>query len=118
MGTLVLDGTLTSGPGSACDSGVTPASTDTIPLSTLRSPKGWQVVAGPSSRTIASAFGTFVSLSGIGAGDSVTQATFLYVRASAPVQLRLTMANLAGGSDIVSVVQLQGPLVQEWPDAG
>jgi hypothetical protein len=28
------------------------------------------------------------------------------------------MANLAGGSDIVSVVQLQGPLVQEWPDAG
>ena len=118
MGTLVLDGTITSGPGSACDTGVTPASTDTIPLSTLRSPKPWQVVAGPSSRNLISAYGTFTTLSGVGTGDSVTQATFLYVRASAPVQLRLTMANLAGGADVVSVVQVQGPLVQEFPDAG
>ncbi len=118
MGQLTLDGALTVGPGSAAVAGGTPAATDTIPLSTLQSPKSYNVVAGPSSRTLATAYGTYVTLTGVGASDAVTQGTFLYMRASAPVQVRLTMANLAGGANIVSVVQFQGPFQMELPSTG
>ena len=118
MGQISLDGTITSGPPTSVPPGATPAATDTIPLSTLATPKGWNVVTGPNSRNVASSFGTFSTLSGLGAADSVTQGTFLYLRASAPLQLRMTQANLAGGADIVSVHQVTGPLVQEFPDAG
>lgn len=118
MGQLTLDGTLTVGPASTAASGSTPASTDTIPLSTLQSPKTWNVGAGPNARNLVSALGTYSTLTGVGATDAVTQGKFLYMRASAPVQVRLTMANLAGGADVVSVVQFQGPFVAEFPDNG
>lgn len=118
MGQISFDGSLTSGPGTATAPGVTPASTETIPLSLLAGTKGWNVSCGPSSRNLTSAYGTYSTLSGVGATDAVTQATVLYVRCSAPMQLRFTQANLAGGADIVSVIQAQGSSVHEFPDAG
>jgi hypothetical protein len=118
LGQLTLDGTVTSGPGTTAAPGVTPASTDTIPLSTLQTPKGWNVISGPNSRNLATAYGTYVTLSGIGATAEVTQGTFVYMRSSSPVQVRLTQANLAGGGDLVSVVQFQGAFVTECPDSG
>lgn len=58
----------------------------------------------------------FVTLDGIGSGATVTQGNFLYVKTNAAMQLRLTFAD--AGPDIVSILQVAGPLVFQIPASG
>jgi hypothetical protein len=60
----------------------------------------------------------FVALDGIGTGESVTQGNFLYARSTSPMKYRLTMADYAGGPDIVSIVEAHGTFILEFPTAG
>ena len=117
MGQVDLEGSIVSSPGTSSDGTSVPTATQTIPLRTTFSPRPWQVEAGPNARQITSP-SAYVTLSGVGATDTVTKGTFLYVRSNAPVNVRLTMVNMQGGSPVVSVVNLYGTLIQEFPDTG
>ena len=56
----------------------------------------------------------FVTLPGVGAGQPVTKGNFLYLRTAVKMDIRLTMV---GTPDTVSVLNVQGILVMEFPDA-
>lgn len=101
---------------SAWPNGTVPAGTIQIPLLLTPSPKqsarcakGSRVLNSPSS---------FQVISGLGATDDVTTADTLYLKCDGPIQLQLTMVNPAGGSPIVSVVNLFGSCLLEFPSAG
>lgn len=116
MGQLVISGTLTIGP-SACGTGVFPTSTDTVTLDTTPSPKTSIVASGTISRYVTSP-SSYVTLSGVGATDTVTKGDTLFFRCDAAVKLRFVQADPAGGSDITSVINVQGMLLQEFPLTG
>jgi len=50
-----------------------------------------------------------------GVGDTVTRGTFLYIRTTNKMLVRLTQAGDSG--DVVSVVYVQGLFIQEFPSA-
>jgi hypothetical protein len=115
VGTLSLTGTLVDSPPSACDAPAFPSSTTSIPFTLLSNPKSSNVDTGAKTRNLNSPT-VFVTLSGVGAGDDVTQADTIYARSrSGGIQLRVTFNNPAGGS-IVSVLPLAGLYIHE-PDA-
>jgi hypothetical protein len=59
---------------------------------------------------------SFITLSGIGTGDTVTHADTLYFFAYSQVTLRLTTDDGAGG-DVVAVLPCDGLYVMEFPSA-
>ena len=118
---LVLSGTLTVSPPSvtgttiaASPSGTVPAGVSQVPLATNPPTKQSAVQTGLRHKSLNSS-GSFQILSGLGATDDVTTADTIYVKSDAPIQLRLTQVNPAGGSPIVSIVNLFGMLFQEFP---
>ncbi len=116
MGQVELSGSLTFGP-SAGGAGVFPSSSDTMSLETTPSPKQFGAATGTLQRLVSSP-GGYSTLSGIGASDTVQQCGFLYFRCNSPVKLRLTFVDPDGGSDIVSIVPVQGTIVFEPPTNG
>jgi hypothetical protein len=70
-----------------------------------------------SSTNINSA-NAFVELDGVGSTDPVTQGNFLFLRTVVPMVMRLTMADPAGGPDLVSQVPVHGLLITEFSAAG
>lgn len=94
MPNATLSGNLYVQPSDA--SGAFPAGATSIPLALSPSPKSLTVDSGVVKRNVASP-AAFVALSGVGASDAVTQGSFLYVRTNAPMQLRMTFNNPAGG---------------------
>ncbi len=57
----------------------------------------------------------FVELSGVGAGQTVTQGTFLYLRTTSKMLVRITQAGDSG--DVVSTMYVDGLFAQEFPAA-
>lgn len=115
MGQVELTGSLAFGPsGGDC---AFPSSQDTMSLATSPSPKPAQAMTGSMQRLLISP-AAFVMLSGIGATDNVQRCDTLYFRADAPMKLRLTFADPAGGADIVSVINVQGSYFMETPPNG
>jgi hypothetical protein len=94
MPNATLSGTLYVQPSDA--SGAFPAGASSVPLSLSPSLKPLLVDSGMQKRNVASPL-AFVALSGVGATDTVTQGTFLYLKTNAPMQVRMTFNNPAGG---------------------
>lgn len=106
-----FSGSIIAGPIGSGDcgfpSGVTNISFTSLPPLKAASASGYQskVVNSPSA---------FVELTGVGTGETVTQANFLFLRTSSPMQVRLTM-NPSSGSDVVSILFIQGVHILELP---
>ena len=113
---VVVSGSLIIGPQGAGDcgfpSGVTNVTFTTTP------PQKPAPVSASHAKSVNSPSPAFATLDGLGSSASVTQANFLYLRCTAPMKLRLTLADMAGGPDIVSIVEVQGLLIQEFPTNG
>jgi|WetSurMetagenome_2_1015567.scaffolds.fasta_scaffold351829_2 hypothetical protein len=116
MGQVELSGSLTFGPANG-GTGTFPSSQDTVQLELNPSPKTYGCASGTLSRQISSP-SSYATLSGVGASDCVVQATTLYFRCDSQVLLRFTCADPAGGSNIVSIVPVQGTVVHEFPNNG
>lgn len=110
MARLQLEGTLTIGPPCAveCCGGVDGAET-TLPVCVKVEATA---VVGAITRTLASP-GSFVTLSGIGASDAVTQGSFLYVMTDAAMTLRITCDDGAGGTAL-ELIPVQGLFVRQF----
>lgn len=121
VNTVTLLGTLTAGPQGVCEGGF-PAGVLQLPFGLAGSCPG----AGtkPSAKRFWSTIGintpspAFITLDGVGAGQSVTRANLLYLRTIIPMKIRLTMADPAGGPDIVSILTPQGLVIVEFQDSG
>ena len=115
---VVLEATLSETPQSASDGTSFPSASTSIPfaLNTAPQPKPVQASTGRMLRTIASP-SAFVTLEGIGSGDTVSQASTVYARVKfGGFQLRVTFANPAApSSPIVSILPFSGVFVLE-PD--
>jgi hypothetical protein len=121
---IQLNGTLTQLPSSVVGTttsvsplGLIPAFTRQVALVTTPSPKQ-SAKCGGGNKTNSSAYGTYVTLSGLGATDDVTTADFLYLKTDAPMQVQLTLQNLGGSGTITSVVPVYGMMVLEFPPSG
>jgi hypothetical protein len=113
MGQLQLQfsGQLVAGPAMVSDS-FFPSGTSTIQLSTAPSPKQYAVDTGPQ-RPLVNSPSSFQTLSGIGAGQTVTMASFLYFKSLTPVQLRLTYS----GDATPKVRYTNGNVIEEFDPA-
>lgn len=110
MARLAFEGTLTIGPPCAveCCSGVDGAETT---LGVCVKSEATAVV-GSITRTIASP-ASFLTLSGIGATDAVTQGSFLYVFTDSAMTLRITCDDGAG-STALELIPIQGLFVRQF----
>lgn len=106
MGTINLNGNLVAGPAGAS---AFPGGAGSYSLATSPDPKPFSVTAqGVKQLNSPSAYQT---LPGVGAGSDVTGADFVYIKANAPVLVRLTQAGLGSPA----IVQVQGMLIMEFP---
>jgi len=85
---VVLTAQLVIGPGQVSDS-YFPSGSTTIPIFLNPTPKTYAVDTGPQRPQVNSP-SAFVALSGIGSGQTVTQASYFYFRCQTPVQLKIT----------------------------
>jgi hypothetical protein len=72
-------------------------------------------VSATHAKNVASA-SAYVPLDGVGTGETVTQANFLYLRTNAKLSARITY-KADSGPDVVIVIPVFGFLVWEPPDA-
>ena len=115
---VTLLGTLTAGPQGVCEGGF-PSGILQLAFGLAGSCPGagtkpalrkfWSFV------NVNSPSPAFVTLDGVGTGQSVTQANTLYLRTTTQMLMRFTFANPAGGPDIVSQVPVQGLHIAEYP---
>jgi hypothetical protein len=110
---VTLDAQINAGAQEVDECSTSPSGETSIPVALLSRPKLAQYQTGRQVALVASP-SAYVTLS-LG---NVTRANFLYVSSSAPVLLKLTFVDPAGGSDIVSVIPLAGPLVLEIDSNG
>lgn len=116
MPQVEISGTVTIGPANG-GSGSFPSSSNTMQLDTTPSPKQSGAATGVLIRTLSSP-SSYVTLDGIGPTSTVTKCDFLSFRSDGAVKLRLTQADPAGGADIVSIINVQGLEVHEFPTNG
>jgi hypothetical protein len=107
---VTFQGTLLAGPAkSTCErfpSGLVNAKFELTPSNKAAAVSCYQVRSLNSSVS-------FVELAGVGTAETVTQATFLYLRTSAKISIRVTQVRDAG--DEVNIHDVQGLLVLEVP---
>jgi hypothetical protein len=107
---VTVKGTLLAGPPkSSCNgfpSGLVNAAFELTPPNKVAAVScyGSPNVNSPSS---------FVELDGVGAGNTVTQGTFLYIRTVGAMTIRITQGS--GGGAVVSTLNVQGLYMQEFP---
>jgi hypothetical protein len=112
---VVLTASLIAGPQGASDCGF-PAGVTSLNFG-LTPPQKPAPALIDGARNINSP-GSYVTLDGLGPTSTVTQANFVYLRTQSPFKVRITQADPAGGPDIVSVVNLQGVMLLEFPTTG
>ncbi len=113
MPTLELTGTISFGPD--CATGAFPNGMSSIEFGTnCGCGKSYSVGTGITTRRINTSIGVFVALGGVGSGEAVTQARFLYLRSDNKINIRLTTKSDTG-PDVVAVEPLQGLKIQEFP---
>jgi hypothetical protein len=115
MSIIRLRGMLGIGPICACDGDVFPGATAQVSLETTPCQKSSQVDSGIQKRNLNSP-GGYVTLTGVGSSDTVTQGDTLYVRTQSPCLIRVTFFNpVVPMSPIVSIIPLQGTMFIEPP---
>jgi len=77
----------------------------------LRPSKKSALASSGSVRTISSP-SSYVSLDGVGTGESVTQGNFIYLRTSVPMLLRLT--TYSSGGDVTAILPIDGIFAMEF----
>lgn len=108
-----LQAQLTSGPSDSSTSGQFPSGTDVIPFSLAQDPKSYSVRTGTQQASVQSPL-AYVALSGIGAGQSVTQAQLLYLRTNTAMNVRVTRTDPTNPvATITFVARPQGLLFVE-----
>jgi hypothetical protein len=105
-----------SGPGVVTDSQF-PSGVTTIPFGLNPPQKQFNVDTGVM-RSMVNSPSSYSALGGIGPASDVSQATTLIVRTQVQMLIRMTFANPAGGSDIVSVEPISGTKMCEYPANG
>lgn len=110
MGELRLDGSLVAGPTLSASS--FPSSTYAAPLAFISTVKPSNVASGALRRLLTDP-SSFVALSGVGAGDAVAAADFLYLQSDGPVHLEFTCNDGTGGTDVREIV-VQGLAILEF----
>ncbi len=105
MSNVVLSGSITAGP---VGSSGFPAGVASFAIGTTPDPKGFTVSA--SGVKLLNSPSSFQALPGLGTGQDVTNADFLYLKANSSVVVRITQA---GGS--VQLITIQGTLILEFP---
>ena len=118
---LALTGQITSGPG-ASSGGQFPSGVKTISFATVPDPLTYQVESGDTV-AVQSPSPDYVTIPAVGTISgvlcAVTQGVALFLNTNtAPFKVRLTMADPAGGSDIVSILNVNGPLFLQFPTNG
>lgn len=106
-----LQGTIISGPPRS-GSGTFPAGLVSIAF-TLKPANKSSPVSAKAVRNLQSP-NSFATLHGIGSGEDVTQANFLFLQTDNPIDVRITCDDGNGGS-VVSVVSVDGLLMMEKP---
>lgn len=110
MNVVQFRGQLLCGQPSSSTDGDFPGATVSSPFD-LNPPNKPAAVSFKTTRNLATT-GSYVTLSGVGVGEDVTQGTFLYGRSRAPMLIRVTTA---GSPDVVAVVPVQGLFAIEFP---
>lgn len=113
MAVLRLAGSIIAGP--VGTEGSLPAGVTTIAVSTALSQKPVAAQYRSGGPVTAPAFAPVL---GIGSTADVKKCDFLYFKCDAPMSLRLTTADPAGGADVVAVVPVHGLVVLEFPSNG
>lgn len=113
MGQLSLDGSVQVGPVSSGDN-VFPSATSSVNLTSYPNPKPSLVDTGFTTRNVNSP-SSFLALSGVGTGDTVTKGDTLYLKCLQKMRVRVTFADTP--SDLVSVFIVVGTLVLEADQA-
>lgn len=112
MGQVQLQGALIGGPPSGGE--VFPAAIFNVPLKLRTDPKGFGAATGVLQRTVTSPT-VYVTLTGVGSGDTVTQGNTLYLKSAGPLDVRVTCDDGVGG-DVVSEFQIDGMTFTEYSD--
>jgi len=116
MGVLVLAGSIVVGPAVVSETAF-PGAVSTVQLDTTPDQKNSACNSGVKNRTINTP-NAFITLSGVGPTDDVTQGDTLYFRSRSPVSVRLTFNNpLVPMSPTVSVIPVNGTLILEAPQS-
>lgn len=102
MGLLEVSGSLDAGPPSVTASDSFPGAAVTVPLRLPAGRKTYSVATGVLPRNLSSPL-SFAVIDGVGAGNAVTQGTFLYLRASQAFELRITTDDGLGGSVVTTL---------------
>jgi hypothetical protein len=112
MGQTRLDGSLQAGPPNATE-GTFPASVFNTPLILTPNPKPWQVAEPTLTRRVSSP-SSYKTLSGVGTNDTVTEATFIYLRTDANLLVRITQT--IATVPTTAVHSIRGLCILEFPD--
>jgi hypothetical protein len=111
VGQLKFEGNLIAGPPSINGDGY---GMQVIAPVTLKSaPSSFDAASGVLRRSLSVAAPAWGPLQGVGPTDTVTQGTFLYVRTTSLVLLRLTTNDGAGGT-VVELNPVDGLYVREF----
>lgn len=113
MGVLKLSGNLSAGPQSASEG--FPAAMFSAPIFPRENQRSFGVATGIVTRQLASP-GAFAALQGVGATDTVKNGDFLYMKSNAQIDVRMTIDNGAGGSDL-RIVTVHGLVILEFSTA-
>jgi hypothetical protein len=113
MATIDLTGTITAGAQSA-GIDVFPGASARIPLGFYGGQSKAFMVGGCVLTRIINSPAAFVTLSGVGASDVVTQGSFLYLKSDGVMILELTTDDGAGSTEVVEL-PVQGLVVIEFP---
>ncbi len=108
---VTLQGTLLAGPAKGSSAGF-PTGLVNAEFTLRPSSKG-AAVSVYDVRNLSSPSG-FLTLRGVGAGETVTQATTLYLRTESPMQVRLTYDDGSGGSR-TATLDVEGLCILEAP---
>lgn len=111
MGQLAIGGNLTAGPPDGVSTGF-PGLRLTIPLLFLQGASGmaYNVATGILQRNLNSP-NAFADLQGVGADDTVTKGSFLYLKASTDLIVRITTDDGVGGDVEAEIPVSGGPLL-------
>ncbi len=111
MGKFNLEGSLQAGPPQANEGGMSV----TAPLIARANSSGFGAATGILQRRVSSP-AAFIPLTGVGANDTVTRGTFLYLKSDSAIDLRVTHDNGAGVGVVVTI-PVQGLQVFEFQDS-
>ena len=110
--TINLSGAINVGPADVSDT-TFPTGVNVVSLALRSGERKNAAVNDKGARSLTAA--VFTDLRCVGPGEAVTKGTFLYVRSSTAMQIRMTTDDGTGGN-VVAIVPIYGPMVIEFDE--